>query len=253
MAKVDQSLENQAEQYAKAEKLPPNAVAEVTDAFFAQVSKDGFTKTNGEAVPPSKRTEAIVTFVVPDGPEPTKVYTHNLGVGEYLMPSEDGTWLDDFLATTDKQKKLQPTCGWAVFKNSLRQVGEPNGVVTRVEEAALTDSIKALVGTVFTVGYSERDGGPAIGKYSALVASQVHRFGKGNVNADMDAVVAQIGAVLAMAPPLGFSAAELVGKLHLTGAQMELAKQSFGDANWIGQAEAAKVLKRTTTGRFVKA
>lgn len=254
MAKVKIGPEYQSEM-TKFEKLPPNVVAEVADAKYAKIKKDSFTNKNGELVPESEKFYAVLTFVLPESTEPTKTYIHDLSVGEVLVGSPDGTYLDDVMATTDKQKLLNPNTGWATFTRSLRTAGAENGLYTTKEDELVTDNITTLVGTKFTVGYAEKQGGPTIGAYAALIALVVHQFGKQDVNADMDAVVAEVKKVLApISPAVGLSVAELVGKLgSLTGAQFELAKQSFANNDWLKQVEATgQLFKRTAAGRFIK-
>jgi len=251
MAKVNVSAENQQES-VKVEKLPPNVMAEVIDAEYAFVKKDSFTNPKtGEVVPESNKGYAILTCVLPESAEPTKQYHVELGVGEHLIPSSDGTYLDDVNATTDKHKKLHASSGWGGFLRSMRTAGAANGAYTKKEDDSVTDNIKNLVGTRFQTGYAEKTGNN--GTYQALISVGVYNFGKVNVQADMDAVIASVRSVLATAPVGGYKTAELVGKLgNLTGAQFELAKQSFSSEEWIKSAEAAGAFKRTPTGLFLK-
>lgn len=252
MGKVNVSAENQVESQ-KRELLPANVVAEIVDAEYAIITKEAFTNPKtGEVIPESKRTYAVLTAVIPDSAEPTKHYRHELGCGEVLIPSSDGTYLDDVMATTDKHKKLHASSGFGTFVRSLRTAGAENGVYTAKEDAMVSDNIKNLIGTKFQVGYAEKDGGSAIGKYQALIALLVYNFGKVNVQADMDAVIASVKGVLATAPSTGLKVNELVGKLgNLTGAQFELAKQSFASEDWIKSAVAAGAFKRTPQGLFL--
>lgn len=252
MAKVNVSAENQQENL-KREKLPPNVMAEIVHAAYEMVTKEGFTNPKtGEAVPESTKGYAILTCVVPESVEPTKQYVVELGVGEYLVPSEDGTYLDDKNADTDKHKKLHASSGWGGFTRSLRTAGAANGAYTKKEDDLVSDNIKNIEGTRFQTGYVDKAGNN--GSYQALIATAVYNFGKVNVQADMDAVVASVKSVLSAAPVGGFKVAEVIGKLgNLTGAQFELAKQCFTDENWLKQAEAAGAFKRTPQGLFVKA
>lgn len=252
MAKVNVSAENQQENLKK-EKLPANVMAEVVEAAYEMLTKEGFTNPKtGEAVPESTKGYAVLTCVLPESAEPTKQFTVELGVGEYLVPSEDGTYLDDKNADTDKHKKLHASSGWGGFVRSLRTAGAANGTYTKQEDDMVSDNIKTLIGTRFQTGYSEKSGNN--GTYQALIAVGVYNFGKVNVQADMDAVVASTRAVLATAPVGGYKVAEVIGKLGgLTGQQFELAKASFANEDWLKAAEAAGAFKRTPQGLFVKA
>ena len=260
MGKVNVSAENQVENIKK-DPLPPNSMVEVVEAEYARILKEGFTNPKtGENIPESNKTYAVLTCVLPESMEPTKQYTVELGVGEYLIPNDEtsvplqqnGTYLDDSRADTDKHKKLHASSGLGGFVKSLRTAGAANGMYTKKEDDAFTDNIKNFIGSRFQSGYVEKQGNT--GSYQSLIATQVYNFGKVNVQADMDAVVGSTRNVLASAPVGGYKVAELVGKLgNLTGAQFELAKQSFNSEEWIKSAEAAGAFKRTPTGLFVKA
>jgi len=251
MAKVNITVGNQAVATIR-EKLPINVMAEVVEASYQRIKKESFKKNDGETVPEREATFAVLNVVLPESAEPTKVYTVELGCGEHLVPSEDGTYLDDVMAKTDKQKKLSTNCGWATFKNSLLTAGAENGLFTEAEDAKVSDNIKALVGTRYQTGVMVKDGGPAIGKYDAAIATLVYNFGKQNVEEDMQAVIANVQSILSTVDvKVGLAVNELVGKLKLTAAQFELAKQCFANEEWIKSAEG-KAFNRTVTGRYIK-
>lgn len=253
MAKVQVGANHQAES-AKRENLPANVMAEIVSAHYERITRDGFTKqSTGEVVPPSTKTYAVLVATLPESADPTKAYRHELGCGDVLIPSEDGTYLDDVNATTERNKKLQSTSNWGVYLKSLRTAGAENGMYGEDQDNAVADNVNNLAGTRFQVGYSERDGGANIGKYTALIATLVYNFGKQDVAGDMNAVITAVQSLLATAGAAGWSATELVSKLSVTAPQLELAKQSFASEDWIKSAEAGGAFKRNATGRFVKA
>lgn len=159
------------------EKLPPNQIARVQRAEFVEETRPAFVNSSGENVPERTNTVALLECVLPEGAEPTKVYAVSLGCGDKFKPGPNGAYLE-FNGDDPKDAALNVRSGFATFLRSLVSAGAENGLYGAKEEALVDEDIHNLEGMEFHTGVLLKDGGPRIGKYEALIATQVYKFGK---------------------------------------------------------------------------
>jgi hypothetical protein len=251
MGKVSVATTNFQAEGSKFERAPENVMLEVADAYYKRIEKDAGLTGAGKVIPARSYTAAILEVTAPKSEDPNKVFHMELGAGKFLVPSEDGTFLDDAHCTKDSERKLHQRCGWAVFLTSLAAAGADTGIYGASQEAAVTDNIKALIGMQFHHGKADMNGGDDIGIYKASIATTIYAFKQGS-DADMEKIGTEIVNVLAKAPLIGYAPAELAGKLNVTHAQLAMVNELLSNKEWV-KANTGHLFKLTQTGRFIKA
>lgn len=243
------------------DKIPDNAQIDVVAATYERIHKEpGVNKNTGKAFPARDYTAAVLTCVVPEGADPQKEYRLELGCGKILMPSEDGTYLDDREATRPGEKLMNKNAGFAVFLQSLERAGAEDGTFTEESRTAIEENIQAIVGLKFHSSTEEKDGPE--GKYKATVASRVYEFGGAAevaedaepADPEMEVVEEKIKALLALPKnKAGLLPSELLkGLVGLSKAQAKKASDALSNPEWIAAAVEQGLMGRDAKTKRLK-
>lgn len=247
MAKVSIAVKDHGDD-TRRERPAENVLLEVVDAYYERFSREAAT-IDGKVIPARSGTNAVLEVVAPKSQEPTKVFFMELGCGKHLVPSEDRTYLDDQYCVKDRDRKLHPKSGWAVFTSSLAKAGAETGIYTAANEAAVTDNIKNLIGIQFHHSRADMNGGDDIGTYKASIATAI--FHVPAANADLEAIAAELVRVCSTAPAVGYGPAEVVGKMNVTSAQRAMVNNFLANPEWV-KANTGVLFGLTQTGRFIR-
>lgn len=241
------------------EKVPDNVEIVVAAAIYERIHKEaGVAKATGKAFGARDYTAAVLTCLVPAGADPAKEYRLELGCGKTLLPSEDGTYLDDREAVSPSSKLLNKNSGFAVFLQSLERAGEQDGTFDEASRASIEENIQSIVGLKFHSSTEEKDGPE--GKYKTVVASRVYEFGGGAAteepaDPDMEVVEGKIKALLALPKnKVGLLPSEVLkGLAGLSKAQSKKAADALTNSEWIEAAVEQGLMSRDAKTKRLKA